>query len=253
MATVEEVTDPLIRNLTPPPAARAGVCQVCHSWTETWNGRPQDLCSSCTQTVNAVSRPLQVVVPISLVTVRGSQFYTTLSGYKNSYLPDEVRGQFALRLGALLARFLRDHGACVRHAAGEDWDVITTVPSSSSRVGEHPLVRVVKMARAQHALVQELLEPAEADRLDHRYASDHGYRVTRDVGGARVLLIDDTFTTGARIQSAASALATANASVTAAVCLGRVVRPDYADEAQALWDERREIPFDFGVCCVGAH
>jgi hypothetical protein len=50
----------------------------------------------------------------------------------------------------------------------------------------------------------------------------------------RILLIDDTFTSGARLQSAASALALAGATVVAAFTLGRFIRPDYNVESQEL-------------------
>ena len=232
MPTVEEFTDPFVRNYTPPPPAGEGVCEVCHSWTPTLSdGSRAALCSSCRRTTGAVSHPIRVVVPISLVEVRGSQFYASLSGYKDS--PDaEAGGRFALRLGALLARFLRDHGDHVRAAAGRDWDRMTIVPSSSGRAG--PLAGVIRKARAHRTLFRILLEATGDVTLDHREASDVGYRVTEDVRGARVLLIDDTFTTGARIQSAASALTLAGAEVVAAVALGRVVRPDFTTEAQEL-------------------
>jgi orotate phosphoribosyltransferase len=65
-----------------------------------------------------------------------------------------------------------------------------------------------------------------------------------------VLLIDNTFTTGARVQSAASALALAGADVVAAVVLGRFVRPDYSAEARQLWERQRRLGFDFDTCCL---
>jgi hypothetical protein len=249
VATVEEFTDPFVRTFTPPPRAGPGVCAVCHSWTETLSdGTRREICSSCMRTIGAVSHPAELVVPISLVEV-GSQFYTSLSGYKNS--PDEdTRARFALRLGALLARFLRDHGNHIRTAVGGDWDLMTIVPSSGGRAGPHPLEDVVRKARAHRSLYRPVLEAAGEGVLDHRRSDDRGYRVTDDIDGRRVLLIDDTLTTGARIHSAVSTLTLAGAEVVAAVTLGRVVHPEYSDEARELWDRQRAVPFDFGVCCL---
>lgn len=42
--------------------------------------------------------------------------------------------------------------------------------------------------------------------VDHNKADDDAFTVSRPLSGERVLLIDDTLTTGARLQSAASAL-----------------------------------------------
>ena len=212
------------------------------------DGTRAELCSGCRQTTRAVRHPVRLVVPISLVVV-GSQFYTSLSGYKNSQ-DEDARARFGLRLGALLARFLRDHGDHVRQAAGGDWDVLTIVPSSSGRAGPHPLEDVVGKARAHRPLYRALLDATGEVELEHRHASERGYRVVQDVAGTRILLIDDTFTTGARVQSAASALTLAGADVVAAVTLGRVIRPDFTDEARELWDRQRAVPFDFGTCCL---
>jgi orotate phosphoribosyltransferase len=67
-----------------------------------------------------------------------------------------------------------------------------------------------------------------------------------------VLLIDDTFTTGARIQNCASALTLAGADVVGAVIVGRFMRPDWSAETQALRNRQRALRFDFESCCVHA-
>jgi phosphoribosylpyrophosphate synthetase len=55
-----------------------------------------------------------------------------------------------------------------------------------------------------------------------------------DVRGRRVLVVDDTWVTGARARSAAAALALAGAQVVAALVIGRAVDPD-ASPAVARW------------------
>ena len=59
-----------------------------------------------------------------------------------------------------------------------------------------------------------------------------------------MLLVDNTFTSGARGQSAASALQLAGAHV----AVGRYVRPDYSPATQAFWDDARATRFDFETC-----
>ena len=87
-------------------------------------------------------------------------------------------------------------------------------------------------------------------QLDHRRADDLGFLVDADVGGARILLVDDTLTTGARVQSAASALQLAGGRVVAAVVVGRVIRPEWSKEGAALWRAARSRRFSFETCCL---
>ena len=84
----------------------------------------------------------------------------------------------------------------------------------------------------------------------HNAASDDGYEPVRPLGGERVLLVDDTFTSGARAQSAASALNNAGATVAAIVPIGRVISPEYNED---FWKRQSHLVFDFDVCCVGEH
>jgi adenine/guanine phosphoribosyltransferase-like PRPP-binding protein len=63
-----------------------------------------------------------------------------------------------------------------------------------------------------------------------------------------VLIVDDTFTSGARAQSAASALTLAGAEVVAVVPIGRYLRPAFSQEAADLWERARAIPFSFDSC-----
>jgi hypothetical protein len=65
-----------------------------------------------------------------------------------------------------------------------------------------------------------------------------------------VLLVDDTFTSGARGQSAASALQLAGAHVVAMVPVGRYIRPDFSPMTQTFWDDARRTRFDFESCCL---
>jgi predicted amidophosphoribosyltransferase len=243
--TVEDFTDPHVATYVPPPQAGDGICQVCHGATSP--GRSPSYCDSCDRTRRQVSRPLDLVVPISLY-VGTEQLHTVLRGYKDS--PDKAaRDRFRFQVAALLGRFLRDHGDCVRAAAGRGWDTLTIVPSTAGRAGGHPFEDAILMARAHRPLYRRLLQRTDAP-IGHNAANEAAYRASGDAQGARVLLLDDTFTTGARVQSAASRLTIAGADVVAAVVVGRFMRPDYSDQAGELWERRRVIPFDFATCCV---
>ena len=241
--TVESLTDPFILTLTPPPLIGAGVCDICH-------GSPNagwDRCSSCAQTDGQVSRPIELVVPITLCEAMG-QMHHVLRSYKDSPV-ESVRTRMRLRIAALLYRFLATHRECIINAAGGDWDLITTVPSSTGRAGTHPLELVIQHVPPVEREHATLLRRGPG-QLGHNRASDDGYEVIEDVRGRSMLLVDDTFTSGARGQSAASALQLAGAHVVAMVPIGRYMRPDYSPATRTFWDNARSTRFDFETCCL---
>ena len=192
--------------------------------------------------------PVELVVPISLTELLG-QLHHSLKTYKLEGYPQPVRARFQLQLSALITRFLGDHSACIAAAAGDEWDCLTIVPSSRGRVGAHPLENVIRMSSFLAKYYRALLVPGPT-HARHNQAADDAYAVTEDATDLRVLLLDDTFTSGARIQSAASALQLAGARVVAAVPIGRVVKPEFSAESAALLKAAREQPFDFGVCAL---
>jgi predicted amidophosphoribosyltransferase len=190
---------------------------------------------------------MELVVPVSLY-VLNEQLHHVLRGYKDHRV-EATRRQFQARVAALLARFLHRHGGRIQVAAGLRWDYITTVPSSGTRVGPHPLETAIGLVPWLRKQYRRVLERGQGE-LDHRQATDHGYRPTEDVNGHAVLVIDDTFTSGARAQSAASALQLAGAGVVAMVVLGRVIDPTFSDESKALLERARGEEFSFDLCCL---
>jgi len=240
---VADFTDPYLSHFTPPPPHGEGVCDVCHGAPNPGFSR----CYSCEQTAAQVTHPVELVVPISLYEIPGP-LHHVLRNYKDGYTP-ELRRELRPRVTALLWRFLSAHEQCITDAAGSGWTLVTSVPSSSSREGRHPLERAIGLAQPLAEQYQPTLERGDGP-LDHNRASDTGYRVTTDVSGVDILLIDDTFTSGARIQSAASALALAGANVVAAVPIGRVINPHYNEPNRELWDAARRRAFDFAICCL---
>lgn len=246
MPTVEEYTDPFLRSYTPPPAHGPGVCDVCHGIPNLGYQR----CWSCEQSTGSVSRPLSIIVPISWYQV-GEQLWSVLRYYKDSPDPD-ARERYLYRVAATLHRFMRDHGAHVEAAAGRGWTVATAVPSKRDR-DTHPFERAVKLGRGLKTIYRPLLEVADATRISRVYGDDSAFKVRdgADVQGQHVLLLDDTFTSGATFQSAASTLTLAGADVVAGVVIGRVIgtSPNYPHRLEA-WERQREIDFTFSTCCV---
>jgi phosphoribosylpyrophosphate synthetase len=169
--------------------------------------------------------------------------------YKDS--PDDaVRARHGAQVASMVGRFLKHHRVCIEEAAGASFDSIVVVPSTRARAGPHPLEAAVGRVTSLKGLVQPLLGPGTSPITGHLQAKPNGYVAVGEVSGRAVLLLDDTFTSGARVQSAAHALATGGATVVATLVVGRVIDPGFNDESKALWDTARAQPFSFDTCCL---
>jgi adenine/guanine phosphoribosyltransferase-like PRPP-binding protein len=177
-----------------------------------------------------------------------SQLHHVLRHYKTKQYPD-LHDRFGAQVASLLSYFLTTNGNCIEHAAGGKWDVITTVPSSGDRGGRHPLVTAINRVSGLRDQYEPLLKRGSAT-ISHLAASDDGYEVTRPLDGERILLVDDTFTSGSRAQSAASRLSLDGGDVVAIVPLGRVINPAFSETVSEYWKQRRKTPFTFDTCCL---
>jgi hypothetical protein len=177
-----------------------------------------------------------------------------LVGYKAA--PSrQVRCQRQAWLCRLLGEFLSLHLPCLigpvlddRHAA-----LAVPVPSTSaprpSWGGEHPLIGIIRTALATEPRLQ--LAPVLAkgtEPVGHLRASSGGFRLVGPVAGQQVLVLDDTYTSGARAQSAAVALASGGADVAAIVPIGRLIHPDHSSATGALWAHQQQEPFEPRRC-----
>lgn len=242
-ARVEDYTDPYLGTYTTAPAAGPGVCAICHRPT----GAGWQNCYSCNRTTAQVSMPTRLIVPISLYAIPG-QLHSVLRGYKDS--PDsEVRSRHSTQVAAMVGRFFQRHRSCIETKAGLEIDILTVVPSTRSREGHHPLEAALRRVVGLRPLLRPLLTRGTG-AVAHVQADPHAYIASAEAQGRRILLVDDTFTTGARIQSAAHALAAAGATVVGALVVGRVIDPDYDDDSRAFWKSARGCRFSFDTCCL---
>jgi predicted amidophosphoribosyltransferase len=226
-----------LRNPLPPGP---GVCSVCRGPVEAAYRR----CWVCNQHISIPGSLLaDAVVPVAYG-IKGEQHYQNLVAYKAKH-PAAV-AQTRLRDLALV--FLREHWRCLSAAAGGPVSRLAIVPSTSGRVGPHPLARLIA-PRIPLALV-EAAPNAAYPAIDRTFHADR-FRVRHDASQPldRVLLLDDTWTTGARVQSMAHALKAAGATSVIAVVLGRLVKSEYEPSRQLLGRVSRN-PFDIGQCCL---
>jgi predicted amidophosphoribosyltransferase len=237
--TVRELSTPY-ENVMLGPRRGPDVCPTCFNFTAGF-----DRCYAC-----AYGRAvLDVVVPISYSVAR-EQLHHALASYKR------LDGEVARRLGAILAailwRFLAEHESCVAQATGtRHFDLVTTVPSGDPTRDEgHPLRWIVSElvgpTRDRH---QRLLRRTNAE-VPARAYSDHRFEATQPLDNEAVLLIDDTWTTGASAQSAAATLKAAGAGPVGAVVIGRHLNREWHQNDRRL--RGIEQPFDWSTCSLCA-
>jgi hypothetical protein len=133
----------------------------------------------------------------------------------------------------------------------DGFDLVTTVPSSDAGRDEaHPLHQLVGgLVKPLRPRYERLLRRTDTAVTAHRFNAER-YRASGDLGGRTVLLIDDTWTTGANAQSAAAALKAAGAERVAALVIGRYVNREWGHNDRQL--RGLPQPFDWGRCALCA-
>jgi predicted amidophosphoribosyltransferase len=240
MPTVAELSE-LYTNLMLGPRSGPDVCRTCFNFT-----RGYEVCYACAHGTAA----LDAVVPISYSVAR-EQLHHALARYKR--LTGDVARRLGLELGAVLWRFLAEHERCAAACAtgATSFELVVTVPSGDRERDQHHPLRWI---------VGEVVEPTRAryEPILHRSSLALGARefdarkfdAVRRLEGESVLLIDDTWTTGASAQSAAAALKAAGAGAVATVVIGRHLNREWHENDRRLRGIRR--PFDWARCALCA-
>ncbi len=206
----------LVPLLSAPRPGVPGLCAVCHGPAGRRTARCYqcDLHSQCAPGLLA-----DVVLPVAFA-VKGGPHARDLWQYKSARPRDaQASTAAARRLRALLLVFLRDHGPCAWLAAGRPGPThLAVVPTGRGRADTHPLRALVAPylgCRWAELCPRPGVHPVR-DLDPARFAA-------AQVPGARVLLLDDTWTTGCTAQSAVLALRRSGAASVAIVVLGRHV------------------------------
>jgi predicted amidophosphoribosyltransferase len=267
MPTVAELSEPY-ENFMLGPRAGPDVCEICFNFTRgfrrcyactqvgqsiqarTRDGRSLDGCAQTRRLIDGCAeagRWIEVVAPISY-SVAHEQLHHALAAYKR--VGGEVGRQLSLQLAAVLWRSLAAHERCVARAAGiSSFDLVATVPSGDrARDQSHPLRRIVgeivAPTRDRH---RRLLRRSEVTVGAHTFHPQK-FVVAGALNGQSVLLIDDTWTTGASARSAAAALRAVDSGPIAVVVLGRHLNRQWHENDRRL----RGIcgPFDWSSCAL---
>jgi predicted amidophosphoribosyltransferase len=169
----------------------------------------------------------------------GDALCASLRGYKDAPAA-QARLHHADALATMLRSFLARCGAGMVHAPA-GWDLAVVVPSSRRRSSSaHPLAAVAARAGLAVSAAALTLQAGTGTGTSvgapaHLRPRPAALGVAGELERRRVLVLDDTWTTGAHALSAVGALRRAGASVAAVVVLGRLVDPEAAPDLAAWW------------------
>jgi predicted amidophosphoribosyltransferase len=242
--TVDEASETYasaMRNVLP---AGDGVCERC----KTFVAEPYRLCKACGFALNSLDEVLPITYSENL-----GQMHLALRMYKDN---DPRSNYAALRIAAILWRFLREHERCLAGRVGvHRFGLVATVPSSTAERDEtNRLRKIVRTMGPTADRFTRVLTPAKGapDNRDFdplRYTVDEAA-----VSGQDVLLIDDTWAKGGHAQSAGFALNAAGARTVALVVIGRHLTPDWRAGERSCHEIFRSLPkaFDWSTCAIHA-
>ena len=212
----------------------APLCPQCRAHRETFGDRLADL-----------------VLPLAYVRGRmrpAHQSEHHMYGYKG--IPPAPKCRRDLLLMVFAATSL--HGDCIAKAVGSRWDAVTFVPSVN-RPGrrDHPIAQLADqvISRQRPVWRPTVIPGPGASQVDRTPRAD-GFAVAASdrepLAGRHVLVVEDTWVSGAKAQSVAVALKDASASVVTVLAIGRWLRYDWKDH-KAFIDSLCQ-PYDALVC-----
>lgn len=239
MPTVGELSS-LYENVLLGPRRGPDVCGTCFNFTAGY-GR----CYACAHGHES----LDALIPISYSVAR-EQLHHALASYKR--LDGDVARRLQAVLAAILWRFLTTHEACVARAARtQRFDITTTVPSGArARDDSHPLRHIVgDLVGPTRDRYRPLLRRAGTEAPPRTFNPDK-FAATTQIEDKSILLVDDTWTTGASAQSAAAALKQAGAGPVAAVVIGRHLNREWHENDRRIRGIAR--PFNWNECALCA-
>lgn len=206
-------------------AEDAGVCSLCRAPTRVGaQGTPYERCYNC---VHKYASVLDGFVPICY------SLHDGLEGLLWNVKNKDGHEWLRTPLGSLLWTFLKKHQSCIESYYGGKFDLLIAMPSHSSTRGglghlEETIGRVKGFSSewTTGALIKN--DASKADSRRERIVPDL-FTATAAVRGKRILLLDDTFTTGGSMASAAYALKQRGAASVVGLTFGRQLRADWRD------------------------
>lgn len=227
-----------------------GFCAVCTAPA----GAP--LCNRCDSHRQTYGTQLANLV-LPLAYVRGwmqprHQSEHHVWQYKHRTFPDP-RCMQDLQLMVSAAAVL--HGPCIARAMGRWWETVTFVPSATRRGTDHPVVELARRAADQTpGAARILLAPGPSIGGDRHTLMADRFVVPSEseslVVSRHILVVDDTWVSGAKAQSAALALRAAGAWGVTVLCVARWLSWNWSEQQQLI--RSLNAPYDATRCPISS-
>ncbi len=219
-----------------PPLPSTKVCGSCRGLL----GGRVGTCFNCEQNAQALDGAVQPIVAVSIYRKPGS-LRDWLTFYKDDgeTLADPIAGQ---AVGRIFARFIEQNRGWI---ASLEADGAIVVPSTV-RPPPHPLAVLLQANGSMPFPILTGLSRT-SEELGHNRPNPDAFRVTSELAGKRILLLDDVYTSGARSQSAAFALRSSGVMVAGLIVLGRRNNPDYSEDSAAVYAAQQSASFSWDI------
>lgn len=228
-----------LRNTVPIPG------ETCTKCRGSWMRDGDHTCYACAFKYDSSTADL---VGSMVYAVSGSQSNKMMRAYKDTP-PSTLMLQ---RVTSLVSLGVRAHFDCAEIHLGGALTKWATVPSTKTVPSDHPLRSQIltPLLGAEHEIVVAATDAAKGKSESERRELDTSlYDVSSEIpAGTRVLLIDDTWTTGGHIQSVAKALKQAGAERVAALCVARYMDQADAKTKHVLVQHFSDRPYDPDLC-----
>jgi len=225
----------ILEELTRVPRPRPGVCAICHTWVPDGD----TICENCKEVATVIAGEPLAASFVTLYT-KPSPLRDWLTRYKGRPGGADPFDPAASRVvHEILRDFVEQHWSTVRTAVG-GFDAVVVVPSTD-RPAPHPLEALlgqIDLGVPVQGLLKRTGEP-----VGFRRPNPGAYELAQEAAGSRIFLLDDVYTTGAHLNSAAEAIRVGGGQVAGALVLARRINPDYCESARTLWSEARSRPF----------
>jgi hypothetical protein len=224
------------------PIRETGVtCGVCTTPVDGF-----DRCFVCQSAYGATPGLADLVMPLTYG-IAGTQSGFLLRAYKDTS-DARVRQQHGRVINWLLYLAILVHEGCIGRRVGIAIGCRLAVPSARGRVGVHPFEVITRQMNATRDSPNLAVSPADTGE---RVVSVDKFTLNpeADLAGQHVLILDDTWTTGANAQSAVLAARRAGAAAVSVMVVGRWLRADFSHNAQFI-KARLARDYDPWICPV---
>lgn len=215
MPSVSEVITANLHLFGSVPTVRPNeVCTICRGPVDGWRR-----CYACKELDDAVPFPLAGHVVPMTVALKPSAWYSRLYTYKGT------EPHHRSVLGALSYAFIRSHRARIAQILGGAPDAVTVVPSKKRvPTAAQPLWGVLSSVNPPLAGAGMLLRHVQGCQGGRQQYRPDCFVCVENVAGRRIILLEDTWVTGATAVSAAGALYAAGAEAVIVLPIARMVR-----------------------------